>query len=432
MSNPFNFMNRRGFLNASLLGIFANSYIGKAIAALPVTAKILGKPTSNSFTNAISATSAARAYIEYGYSKSTIAGKTSIISIPKGATRNITVTNLKSASLVYYRVKYAVGTTLNFASLPQMSVKTTNFEENSSTTFAIQADPHMDENSSADVYEATLKQIVAASPAFLMDLGDIFMVDKLPSKTEANIRRRFELMKGYYQKLGSVPLKICLGNHDGELGYSSFNTKKYRKEYFPAQTPDLAYYSFTSPNALHVVLDIFTYTTTNPKDDGWQWTLGKTQYDWLKATLESSKAPHKFIYVHHLLYGNAQSRGGSENAKYNEWGGLNRDGTEGFATNRPGWDLPVHQLLVKNGVDFVFKGHDHIYVKQELDGIIYQTLPQPSHPGEKTSSAAEYGYVAGKTIGGSGFLKLTTTSSSIKVDFVKHDGTILDSYVKSA
>jgi len=80
----------------------------------------------------------------------------------------------------------------------------------------------------------------------------------------------------------------------------------------------------------------------------------------------------------------------------------------------------------------VFKGHDHIYVKQELDGIIYQTLPQPSHPGEKISSAAEYGYLAGKTIGGSGFLKMTTTSSFIKVDFVKHDGTILDSYVKSA
>ena len=73
MSNPFNFMNRRGFLKASLLGIFASSHIGKAIAALPVTAKILGTPTSNSFTNAVSATSAVRAYIEYGYSKSTIA-----------------------------------------------------------------------------------------------------------------------------------------------------------------------------------------------------------------------------------------------------------------------------------------------------------------------------------------------------------------------
>ncbi len=220
MSNPFNFMNRRGFLKASLLGILASSPIGKAMAAVPVTAKIVGTPTANSFMTAISATSVVRAYIEYGYSKSSIAGKTPVISIPKGSTRNVTVTNLKSTSLVYYRVKYAMGTSPNFASLTQRSIKTANREELSSATFAIQADPHMDENSSAEVYEGTLKQIVTASPAFLMDLGDIFMVDKLPSKTEANIRGRFELMKGYYQKLGSVPLKICLGNHDGVLGYS--------------------------------------------------------------------------------------------------------------------------------------------------------------------------------------------------------------------
>lgn len=218
-----------------------------------------------------------------------------------------------------------------------------------------------------------------------MDLGDIFMTDKLQDKSEASIRSRFQMMKEYYNKLNGIPLYITLGNHDGELGYSAFNTKKYRKEYFPEQTGDLAYYSFTSPDALHIVLDIFTYTTSSPKDDGWQWTLGKMQYDWLKTTLENSEAKHKFVYVHHLLYGNAQSRGGAEKGKFNEWGGLNVDGTPGFTTNRPGWTKPVHQLLVENGVDFVFKGHDHIYVKQERDGIIYQTLPQPSHPGEKIS-----------------------------------------------
>lgn len=243
----------------------------------------------------------------------------------------------------------------------------------------------MDQASSADVYSATLSQIAKANPAFLMDLGDIFMTDKLQDKSEASIRSRFQMMKEYYNKLNGIPLYITLGNHDGELGYSAFNTKKYRKEYFPEQTGDLAYYSFTSPDALHIVLDIFTYTTSSPKDDGWQWTLGKMQYDWLKTTLENSEAKHKFVYVHHLLYGNAQSRGGAEKGKFNEWGGLNVDGTPGFTTNRPGWTKPVHQLLVENGVDFVFKGHDHIYVKQERDGIIYQTLPQPSHPGEKIS-----------------------------------------------
>ena len=430
MSNPFNFMNRRGFLKASLLGILASTPIGKAMAAVPVTSKLVGTATSNSFTIAVSSTTAIRTYIEYGYSKSTIIGKTSPIPIAKGATQNIVVSNLTQNSTVYYRIKYALGTSLNYASLTQRSIKTASAESLSSSTFAIQADPHMDENSSATVYEGTLKQIVAASPAFLMDLGDIFMVDKLPNKTEANIRGRFELMKGFYQNLGSVPLKICLGNHDGELGYSSFNTKKYRKEYFPEQTGELAYFSFTGPDQLHIVLDPFTYTMKNPTPAGWEWTLGKTQYDWLVETLKSSKEKHKFIYIHHLLVGDPTSRGGVEIAMKNEWGGKNVDGSYGFDTNRPGWGKPIHQLLLDNKVGFVFKGHDHLYVKQELDGIIYQTLPQPSHPGEKLD-VNQYGYISGKGVGGSGFLKVSTTGNQAKVDFIMFDGKVADTYTRT-
>jgi Calcineurin-like phosphoesterase len=431
MSNPFNFISRRGFLKASILGIVASTPIGKAMAAVPVTTKVVGTSTSSSFSIAVTANTAVKAYLEYGYSKGAIAGKTSIYNISKGASQTISVTNLKANTLVYYTIKYLVGTGKSYSSLAQRSVKTAPMQSLSSNTFAVQADPHMDENSSADVYEGTLKQIVAASPAFLMDLGDIFMVDKLADKSEANIRGRFELMKGYYQKLGNIPLKICLGNHDGELGYSKFNTKNYRKEYFPEQTGELAYYSFTGPDQLHVVLDPFTYTTKNPTPNGWEWTLGKTQYDWLVDTLKNSKESHKFIYIHHLLVGDPQSRGGVEIAMKNEWGGKNNDGSDGFEANRPGWGKPIHQLLQDYKVGFVFKGHDHLYVKQELDGIFYQTVPQPSHPGDKLN-VNQYGYVSGKGVGGSGFLKVSTSGNTAQVDFVLFDGKIADSYTRSA
>ena len=420
-------LSRRKALKVSIAALLGSSAISQAFGAAPVSTKVV-RVGSTSFSLSISSSSVGKAYVEYGYSKNKYVSKTPVVSLAKGMT-TINIDGLKSDASVYYRVRYLLGTKTIFSALTASSIATT--KASSDYVFAVQADPHMDENSSADVYNQTLEQVVKSSPAFFMDLGDIFMTDKLPNKSEANIRARYELMKGFYDKLQGIPLYITLGNHDGELGYSNFNTKKYRKEYFPQQTGDLAYYSFTGPDSLHISLDIFTYTMENPKDDGWQWTLGKTQYDWLKTTLETSKASHKFVYVHHLLYGNAQSRGGVEIAKYNEWGGLNRDGTPGFEAKRPGWGKPVHQLLVDNGVDIVFKGHDHLYVKQELDGIIYQTLPQPSHPGDKVNSAIEYGYVSGKVIGGSGFLKVTTNSSGIKVDFIKHDGTLLDSYVKS-
>ena len=425
-----NTLKHRSLVSLLLLSLsfgLLTSSIGTG--ASPITFKISAL-SENSFSISVTSTAAGRAYVEYGTNKTTYGNKTPIISLKKATPSIITIKELKAESKIYFRIRYALGTKKTFASLAQESITTLKTGEN--FVFAVQADPHMDQASSAEVYRSTLNQIVKTNPAFLMDLGDIFMTDKLPDKSDAKIRERFVLMKDFYKILGSIPYYFTLGNHDGELGYSNFNTKTYRKEYFPEQTGDLAYYSFTTPNSLHVVLDIFTYTTSNPKDDGWQWTLGKTQYEWLKKTLESSTAQHKFVYVHHLLYGNAQSRGGVEIAKFNEWGGLNIDGSSGFNANRPGWSKPVHQLLVDNGVDFVFKGHDHIYVKQELDGIIYQTLPQPSHPGNKISSAAEYGYVSGKTIGGSGFLKVTTNSNSIKVEFVKFDGSIADTYVKNS
>jgi hypothetical protein len=430
MSEQFNFLNRRGFLKASIITILMSTPLSKSWAAVPLTAKLIGTPSSSSFSIALTSTSTVRVYIEYGYSKTVISGKTPFINIGKGTTQTLVVSNLRPNSTIYYRIRYALGTSLNYASLTQRTVKTSAAQQLSSSTFAVQADPHMDDNSSAEVYEGTLKQIVAAAPAFLMDLGDIFMVDKLPNKTEANIRARFELMKGFYQKLGSVPLKICLGNHDGELGYSSFNTKKYRKEYFPEQTGDLAYYSFNGPDQLHIVLDPFTYTTKNPTSAGWEWTLGKTQYDWLVETLKNSKALHKFIYIHHLLVGDQTSRGGVEIAHRNEWGGKNVDGSDGFELNRPGWGKPIHQLLIEHKVGFVFKGHDHLYVKQELDGIIYQTVPQPSHPGNKIN-VNQYGYTSGKGVGGSGFVKVSTSGNQAKVDFVLFDGKVADSYVRN-
>ena len=79
----------------------------------------------------------------------------------------------------------------------------------------------------------------------------------------------------------------------------------------------------------------------------------------------------------------------------------------------------------------MFKGHDHLYVKQELDGITYQTLPQPSHPGEKLD-ITQYGYLYGKAIGGSGYLKVTTEGKAVTVEFIKFDGTNGDTYTRTA
>ena len=422
------FITRRNILKSAFIGILISINPKIALGATAPVKIELAKKSTSSLSLLITTTSSGKVFLEYGQTQAQLTSKTAITTIASGKTKTFQITGLQPNSTIYYRVRYLLGKSKTYLGTQTFSATTEQIL--SQSTFAIQADPHMDYNSSEEVYLNTLKQVVAAAPAFLMDLGDIFMVDKLQDKSEVNIRGRFELMKSYYEKLGNVPLKITLGNHDGELGYSKFNTKNFRREYFPNQTGELAYYSFEGPNQLHIVLDPFTYTMENPKDDGWQWTLGRTQYDWLVRTLKESQAQHKFIYIHHLLVGNAQSRGGVEIAHLNEWGGKNNDGSAGFDQYRPGWGKPIHQILLENKVGFVFKGHDHLYVKQELDGIIYQTLPQPSHPGDKID-VKQYGYLSGKGVGGSGFLKVRTEGNSAFVDFVKHDGTIADSYSRA-
>ena len=419
------FISRRNLLKSAFIGLVSALTSREAFAATSVIKISIAKRSTTEITFSVEVTETVKCYLEYGYAKDSLKNKSAILSISKKSPKNIVVSALAPGAVLFYRVRYLTSKSKSYLATQISSIKTDQVL--STNTFAVQADPHMDQNSSAEVYLGTLKEVVKAAPAFLMDLGDIFMVDKLQDKSEKNIRERFELMKGYYGNLGNVPLKITLGNHDGELGYSKFNTKNYRKEYFPEQTGELAYYSFEGPGQLHIVLDPFTYTTENPKDDGWQWTLGKVQYDWLVKTLQTSTAPHKFIYIHHLLVGNAQSRGGVEIAHLNEWGGKSNDRSYGFDQYRPGWGKPIHTLLVENKVGFVFKGHDHLYVKQELDGIIYQTVPQPSHPGDKLD-VKQYGYLSGKGVGGSGFIKVRTEGAVAYVDFVKFDGSIGDSY----
>ena len=80
--------------------------------------------------------------------------------------------------------------------------------------------------------------------------------------------------------------------------------------------------------------------------------------------------------------------------------------------------LPIHELFVKNGVNIVFHGHDHLFVKEELDGIIYQEVPQPGHPTGGTRSTEAYGY-GGVILGSSGHMRVTVEPNKAKVDYVR-------------
>jgi len=182
------------------------------------------------------------------------------------------------------------------------------------------------------------------------------------------------------------------------------------------------YYAWEWGDVLFVVLDPFwnSLKKSGSLADNWNYSLGKDQYDWLKSVLAKSNASFKFVFCHNLVGGlDKDARGGAEAAAYFEWGGKNADGSYGFDSKRNGWGEPIHNVLVEYGVDVVFHGHDHFYAEQELDGVIYQLVPQPGHPGTKDFKLPkEYGYQEGVFLPSSGHLRVSISPEKAVVEYV--------------
>lgn len=278
-----------------------------------------------------------------------------------------------------------------------------------------------------------------------------------------------------------VPFYFILGNHELEAKAYSDGTDnclaawstKARLKFVPNPSPDgfytgnasatpgerrQNYYAFEWGDVLFVTMDVFWYSNISaddeemreknknefdnlskeermkaraedkqkkgggkgqgdkngPHKDQWAFTIGNEQYAWLKKTLEDSKAKYKFVFGHHVL---GSCRGGIEWANMFEWGGKNRRGVEQFAANRPDWEVPIHQLFVKHGVNAFIQGHDHLFVRQELDGIAYITCPMSGDPGYNTYNNDKY--LTGDKLSNTGHLRMKVTADDLQMHYIR-------------
>jgi hypothetical protein len=399
---------------------------------------ILGRPTSNAVTISVLCYADTEGCIAYGTQRASLATQTPSRAFKQGQPAEILLSALQPNTQYFYQFRAAR------TNSPEFTFHTAR-PPGSTFTFTVTADSHLDEHTDPLIYQRTLANALADSPDFHIDLGDTFMTEKHPNRETAT--RQYLAQRYYFGQLcRTAPLFLVLGNHDGESprgrGADADSLAVWsnlmRKRYFPNPVPDSFYtgdamqhaqagllqnyYSWEWGDALFVVLDPFWFTQRQRgQNDNWQRTLGGEQYQWLKRTLERSNARFKFIFIHHLVGGaDSQGRGGAEAAQFYEWGGRNADGSEGFKQNRPGWSAPINQLLVRHKVSIVFHGHDHFYAKQDLDGIVYQEVPQPGYTGNSKPprSAAEYGYLSGIILGGSGHLRVTVSPKEASVDYV--------------
>jgi hypothetical protein len=406
--------------------------------------ELLGRPTNHSVTVNLCADREAEVCIEYGRQPGNYTDRTANVIMQKNMPCDLLIDRLQANSTYFYRVRYRSFNSMVFSAGAEHSIQTAK-PRNTGFTFCVEADPHLDYNTDPELYRLTLANIIRDKPDFLIDLGDSFMSDKLKQKREDSVLYRHLLLRSFFADVcHSLPLYLVLGNHEGESGYwlngaennLAVMAARTRLLYFPNPSPDTFYsgnskiepfmglrenyYAWEWGDALFVVLDPY-WQTQSRQGDNWRYSLGKEQYDWFRTELEKSHAAFKFVFCHQILGGkDTQGRGGSDYAQYYEMGGLNADSTWGFSEHRPGWDVPLHQLMVKYHVNVFFHGHDHFYACQEKDGVIYQLLPQPGFPGNNsTTQAANYGYLTGKILTGSGYLRVSVTDSLTRIDFIR-------------
>lgn len=411
--------------------------------------EILSRPADKSITINIVPAKNMSIYAEYGIASGNYTDKTPEINAESAKSIEIAIDNLKKNTVYFYRMRFKLNNANDYSSGKEHSF-TTQRSEGNSFSFAVQGDSHPEraKQFDAELYKTTMLNVQKNKPDFYLIMGDDFSVDTLSEITQEQVRKIYLRQRYYLGMIGnSSPLFLVNGNHEQAALYVLNDTpdnnavwaQNMRNLYYSQPAPDgfytgdeekvkfigylRDYYAWTWGDALFVVIDPYWHSKTpvdnvlrggEKRADMWEITLGDKQYQWLKETLLKSNAKYKFVFTHHVL---GTGRGGVEMADLYEWGGKNKDGVNEFNKKRPGWDLTIHQIMVKAKVTIFFQGHDHIFVKQELDGVIYQELPEPADP--QYMAYNEDAYKTGIKFPNAGFVKVTVTEKNLKVDYIR-------------
>lgn len=434
---------------------------------------VLGRPTGVSIAASVLAAAGDEAYAEYGLASGVYEGRTATARSAAGEPIVLEMSGLRPGAFYYYRVRRRLAAEAGFAAGEERSFQTQR-AAGSAFGFGVQGDSHPERAGkmfAADLYRLNMENVAARAPDFYIGLGDDFSIESLVDKdqlTQENVDKVYLYQRDFLAVPGrSAGIYLVNGNHELAAGYllsGEFPTTyasaplfagRSRLAFFPLPAPDgfyggdeeevpglgrpRDYYSWEWGDALFVVVDYYWHSpvpiTGNevpgvqlPKDP-WRVTMGDAQYRWLKRTLEASRARWKFVFAHHVLGG---GRGAAAIAHEYEWGGYVAKGKDyEFAARRPAWEEPVHRLLQRCGVTIFFFGHDHLFAREKVDGVVYQSVPNPADDTYTAFNADAYSPAAislpgaaydpgyGAVQANSGFLLVDVASDRVVVSYVR-------------
>ena len=182
-------------------------------------------------------------------------------------------------------------------------------------------------------FKRILKEINAHNPAFTVNTGDAIYGSSKKSRTQ-------EQYKDYTETIASLlkaKVYLAIGNHE-------IHGSRSNQEFFAEKLGNL-YYSFNHGDSHFIVLDS-EYVGEAGKITG-------KQLEWLKDDLEKSRnARHKFVFFHRPMYP-VDGHIGSSLDKYPK----ERDA--------------LHNLFIRNRINTVFAGHEHLLSHGTRNGVHY-------------------------------------------------------------
>ncbi|HEY5623638.1 MAG TPA: fibronectin type III domain-containing protein [Gammaproteobacteria bacterium] len=434
---------------------------------------ILGRPTADSVAIHALVGDGTRVFAEFGTAPGAYSETTDTVEPSADNIAAIELAGLSADTRYFYRLTYQDGPDAGVRTGDEHSFHTQR-SRGSTFTFGVQGDSHPERPNNMyhpELYRRTMGLVGNARPDLYFMLGDDFSISNPMADfyrgddTALNQGVVDDVYLNQRQFLSTMAHSTALfmvnGNHeearrhflDTGLHDVSIFAGRARTRFFPLPAPDgfysgnpdpvegigllRDYFAFEWGDALFVMIDPYWHspvpvgnsggmaamgaglgeewnrlTTTYP--DRWASSMGDAQYQWFRETLAESDATYKFVFTHHVL---GVGRGGIELASNYEWGGYGADGTWEFDERRPGWELPVHQTMVKYGVTIFFQAHDHIFVHQELDGIVYQSVPNPAD--DTYTARNRDAYLSGDALDNSGYLNVTASPQQLQVDYIR-------------
>ncbi len=478
----------RGLLSGLALGVLALAGCADAPAAPDPTPSapaqpaapaepgavniVLGRPADTSIAASVLVDPGTEVYLEFGTSPGSYPSVTSTERATSGYPVVVEVGGLAPNTRYFYRARYRSATETAFRADAERTFQTQR-PAGSTFTFGVQGDSHPERPGNmfnADLYSLNMRNVASRRPDFYVALGDDFSVEPLLDRnqlSQANVDAIYRNQRTYFGLLGhSTPVFLVNGNHEQAAAYllngryptpfgeAPLHSARARTGYFalpapggfysgdPTELPGIGplrdYYAWEWGDALFVTIDPYWHSPV-PVDNGvpgvdkaadpWQITMGDQQYAWLERVLRTSRAKYKFVFEHHVL---GTFRGAAAIVHQYEWGGYNRNGTAyEFSAMRPGWARPIHQLMDQNGVTIFFGAHDHLFAREQVDGVIYQSVPNPAdntytafnsdsyNPARVALPGARYDPRAGVVLPNAGWLQVTVAPDQVTVAYVR-------------